>query len=386
MEPIVSLALSIQWAGVVTVAGMLLFLTQSVHRRFLSHWAGAWCCLALSLTTLSLAFRSASLQLPLLTVYFFAEYAFGALLVSGCRAYAGRPLLPSSLQTVLLGAVLVALVLAYSSEDFNVQFVPHAAILTAFFLTAFVALRAIPREGRPGLTVMLVALLLLAADFAHYVPVFALAVIRGPAGRFSYLRYTSLIDLGLETMLGFGTVMVTMESLLREVTGANRELESALGRLEVLARTDALTDALNRHAFHTFATKEGQAAFSGCAAIVDVDRLKFINDTFGHLAGDAAIRRVARAIRKVIRADDLLFRWGGDEFLVLLQDVGESEAQGRLEAVNRALGEARPEDTANAIPLSVSFGIAGCGAGKTLAAAIEEADRHMYLGKRGSNP
>ena len=133
-------------------------------------------------------------------------------------------------------------------------------------------------------------------------------------------------------------------------------------------------------------TAEGHAAFSGCAAIIDVDRLKFINDTLGHPAGDAAIRRVAGAIRKVVRADDLLFRWGGDEFLILLQDVGESEAQGRLEAVNRALGEARPEDNAHTIPLSVSFGIAGFDAGKALAAAIEDADRRMYLSRSRHEP
>ena len=60
---------------------------------------------------------------------------------------------------------------------------------------------------------------------------------------------------------------------------------------------------------------------AGTAVIADIDNLKSINDQFGHAAGDAAIRAVATAIRSLIRADDLLFRWGGDEFLLVLEHL-----------------------------------------------------------------
>jgi diguanylate cyclase len=79
-----------------------------------------------------------------------------------------------------------------------------------------------------------------------------------------------------------------------------------------MARVDPLTASLNRHAFCSMA--EGYRATgeaSGCVAVVDMDALKPINDSLGHTSGDAAIRAVARAIRQVVRADDLVFRWGG---------------------------------------------------------------------------
>jgi diguanylate cyclase (GGDEF)-like protein len=178
-------------------------------------------------------------------------------------------------------------------------------------------------------------------------------------------------DLILEIVLGFGVVMLTMESLRRDSERANRELQQALGRLEVLASTDPLTSALNRHAFQSLVAvgEGGDAAGSelaGCVAVADVNRLKQINDRAGHLSGDLAIRRVATAIRSVIRADDLLFRWGGDEFLVILRQVDEGEARRRFARVNELLaGAAAEAGQEGELPLSVSFGIAPFGRAAT---------------------
>ena len=95
-------------------------------------------------------------------------------------------------------------------------------------------------------------MLLLAISFLHYVPVFAarkgLWGITVPA---SYLHYTSVFDLLFEILLGFGTVMVLMESVRREVEMANRKLLEARDQLELLVQMDPLTEALNRHAFHS---------------------------------------------------------------------------------------------------------------------------------------
>src|SRR4029077_5630712 len=104
----------------------------------------------------------------------------------------------------------------------------------------------------PGLRAMSAALILLAIDFLQYVPVFGarkgLWGITVPA---SYLQYTSIFDLILEILLGFGVMMVLLEGVRREVEAVNDRLVQAHGKLELMAQMDPLTEALNRHAFHS---------------------------------------------------------------------------------------------------------------------------------------
>jgi diguanylate cyclase (GGDEF)-like protein len=404
--------LVIQWVGILVIGGLLLFLTQSIRRRFLDDWTAAWWCLMAALGALYLDFRQPPPHHLFRALYFLGEYGFGFLLVAGSRRFAAGADGPGgaagaaaaggvrrgrvSRRWLLPAAAAVALGLTWVSDDFNVGFAIHAAIVAALLLTAFVALlRARGRQGGPGLMVMSGALGLLALDFCHYVPVFAVAAVRGYERRFSYLNYTSIVDLILDVVLGFGMVMLTMESLRKESETANRELQQALRRLEELARTDPLTSALNRHAYQSLVAGRGAAApgLAGCVAVADVNRLKEINDRDGHVWGDVAIRRVATAIRSVIRGDDLLFRWGGDEFLVILEGIDEEEANRRFARVNELLAApareagnggvpARAEPPRAEPPLSVSFGIAPFGRAAALEAAIERADGLMYERKR----
>src|SRR6185295_3643483 len=144
----------------------------------------------------------------------------------------------------------------------------------------------------------------------------------------------------LEILLGFGTMMVLLEGVRTEVEAANLQLTTAHDKLELMARMDPLTEALNRHAFHSLLSRDSGATESevdGCVAVIDIDDLKPINDTMGHSVGDKTIRAVARAVRSLIRADDMLFRWGGDEFLVLMFKLHEDEAGRRMQSVNDIL-------------------------------------------------
>jgi diguanylate cyclase (GGDEF)-like protein len=390
-----TISLVIQWVGSLVLGGLLLFLTRSIRRRPLDDWAAAWCCLAVALGSLYVAFLSLPAHPVFLAGYFLGEYGFGWLLVAGCRSFAagldaaGRPPrrltgLRQALWLLPLG-LAVAAALAWFTDEFNFQYAVHAAILAGFTIAALRALLPARRtQPGPGLTTMIAALLLLSVDFCHYVPVFALAAIRGRARRWAYLNYTSSIDMILEIVLGFGMVMLTMESLRREAEAANEELQQALHRLELLASTDPLTSALNRHAYHNLlaAHRAAPRRRSGCVAIVDVNRLKQINDSEGHHSGDTAIREVAAAIRSVIRAGDHLFRWGGDEFLAILENVSEQEARRRFATVDAILA-GRP--AGNGLPLSIAFGIAPFGpAVALLEQAIETADARMYRSKRGA--
>ena len=230
------------------------------------------------------------------------------------------------------------------------------------------------------------ALLLLSIDFLHYLPMFGarkgLWGITIPTG---YLKFTSIFDLILEILLGFGTIMVLMESVRHEVERANGQLLRVRDRLELLAQMDPLTEALNRHAFHSLISENESGRVkntSGSIAVIDIDNLKPINDTLGHPSGDKAIRAVATAIRSVIRADDMLFRWGGDEFLVLMFQLHVTDAGKRMQKLNSIL--AQNSSHWNSIPMrvTVSHGVAGFDSLSVLAQAIEHADKEMYRRKQ----
>src|SRR5207302_7229009 len=129
----------------------------------------------------------------------------------------------------------------------------------------------------------------------------------------AYLQYTSIFDLILEILLGFGTMMVLLEGVHHEFETANRKLKQTHDKLELMASMDPLTEALNRHAFHSLLSRDHgrtESEVDGCVAVIDIDNLKPINHTRGHSGGDKASRAVARALRALVRADDMPFRWG----------------------------------------------------------------------------
>ena len=156
-------------------------------------------------------------------------------------------------------------------------------------------------------------------------------------------------------------------------------------RLEAMVQLDHLTSALNRHGFYSIMQdpRTGERpVLRGCAAVADVDNLKAMNDRYGHAAGDAAIRAVASAIRSCIRADDLLFRWGGDEFLILLIGVTEAEARARLNGLNQQLRRTQIPGVPKLVDVSVTVGFAAFDSASSLDEVIALADTAMYGGKR----
>jgi diguanylate cyclase (GGDEF)-like protein len=379
--------LAIQCAGILLVAILSFLLTRSVRRRFFNYWAVAWGCLTFSLAALLVTLWLGIAPKLCYSLYFFGEYAFGYLLIAGCRDFARGLPPPRRYRWLLLAAGLVALTLPHAAQDFTTILVPHTAILAGFWTAAYFVLRPAFRKKQrgPGLWVASVALVLLALDFAQYVPGCAYVAVHGRSLGFAYLKYSSLYDLILETLLAFGLVMVVMESVHHELEVSNRELAAATGRLRILAEQDPLTGSLNRHAFCSLTEDSPNSPLhtaTGSVVVVDVDNFKAINDTLGHKVGDLAIRTVARTIRSVIRADDLLFRWGGDEFLLLLAGLRPAEALARLEKVNATLARTCLEGPGEPPELGISFGVAPFAGTAALDQAIEEADRVMYQRKQ----
>lgn len=322
------------------------------------------------------------------SLYYLGEYAFGLLVIAGCRNCAnGAVVTRRDVARLAPPAVALSLLLPWVHPEFSTRFIPQAAVLALAFAVAFRHLQRgrHPATEGPGLRLMSVALVALTLNFLHYVPVFGYHALTGFPLSAMYGAYTSVLDLVLETMLGFGMVVLVMEDARRAVESAVRELQAARDRLEGMARVDPLTESLNRHAFYTLVEKNRATpapALEGCVTVVDIDKLKPINDSFGHAAGDAAIRAVSRAIRQMVRADDLVFRWGGDEFLVVLFGVSEEEARRRLGAVDTNLGHVQVPGAPQPLRITVSMGTAAFSQVTPLERAIEEADDAMYLRKQ----
>lgn len=381
-----NVGLAIQCGGILLITLLSLFIRSSIKSQALKYWTASWSSLSVALLTLFIGFHVEPSQKVFYSIYFFGEYLFGLLFIAGCQTQVNpQRTAPTSLRPQFVApAIVVALALPHASRDFNDLFMIHSVIVASLFMVAYVTLyRGYKGEQRSaGVRVMLTALLLLTIGFLHYVPVFGarkgLWGITVPPG---YLQYTSVFDLLFEILLGFGSVMVLMDSVRNEVQLANRKLLEARDQLELLVQMDPLTEALNRHAFHSLLRrpeKGEQAKTSGSVAVIDIDNLKPINDTFGHTVGDKAIRAVARAMRSLVRADDMLFRWGGDEFLVLMFNLPELDAARRLEKLNEILGENCRRWTSVPITVTVSYGVAGFGSLTELGDAIEAADKAMY--------
>ena len=377
------IGLVIQFTGIFLITVLSLFLRRSLKSVVAGYWLAAWSSLSAALFCLSLAFSYPSVAQVFFVGYFLGEYVFGLMLIAGCRRLSGAETRGVKSGLIIIPFAAAAFWLAYASaRDFNLAFNAHALILGAIFAAAFFTLRH-SQIKTFGWRVMRVALFLLALDFFHYFVIFSLvnsgASIPLPEG---YLAFNPVIDLVLEILLGFGMVIVLLEKVLGEARLANEKLREAHEKLEQLAQTDPLTTAFNRHAFHGYLKKRDDKEISGCVGFFDIDNLKPINDLYGHAAGDLAIRAVVGAIRAVVRAEDLIFRWGGDEFFVIMVGMNAELARERMSRLENLLTGIQIEEAPGSLSVGVSYGFQDFAVISELEQAVKAADGEMYRRKQ----
>jgi diguanylate cyclase (GGDEF)-like protein/PAS domain S-box-containing protein len=168
-----------------------------------------------------------------------------------------------------------------------------------------------------------------------------------------------------------------------ELQDLNTKLREYAEESRALAETDALTGAANRYRLELVLNQEFERArrFRQPLSVIamDIDDFKGINDQYGHSEGDIALIRVAQAIKSCLREVDLLARWGGDEFMLVLPNTngeGARAVAGRVQKLIAALppvGERR---------IALSFGVAQAERNETQEAFIVRADRALYRSKR----
>jgi diguanylate cyclase (GGDEF)-like protein len=163
------------------------------------------------------------------------------------------------------------------------------------------------------------------------------------------------------------------------------ELQHALARIHKLATRDDLTGLVNRRHMEELAEMEQRRAMrSGglpCLCLVDIDHFKRVNDHHGHAAGDEVLRLFARHAAASIRDTDVLARWGGEEFLVMLPDTRPDEARMGFERLRRLLS--RDEAWGEQVHMRVSFsaGLTTWRNGEALRDALARADHALYEAK-----
>ncbi len=202
------------------------------------------------------------------------------------------------------------------------------------------------------------------------------------------------LDVRKETLnIAMATVMLPVLSIVaREVRGIRvrqlqqkADLAATLQQLHKLSTRDTLTDLYNRrHMMHMLEREMKRQKRKGgmfSVAILDIDHFKRINDTYGHAVGDAVLRDFSRRIRRVIRESDVVARWGGEEFLVLMPHTGRAHA---LAALSRMRDKVAKHDWNKIAPgLSVCFsaGITQHAIDDNLGRTLERADHALYQAK-----
>ncbi len=202
----------------------------------------------------------------------------------------------------------------------------------------------------------------------------AAAWLARPGGEIADRTFIVVLSIGTPTgMIGSGilTLLIVAADLARGLRNQ--------------ARTDALTGLLNRRGLDDEAklALRGAEATRSSAVVVaaDLDHFKSINDRFGHAAGDQVLKRFAKLLRSMVRAEDVVGRTGGEEFVIVLLNTAPDDALRRIESIRASVPDAL--DTVPGVErVTASFGIATVQPGQAFDGALARADAALYESKR----
>lgn len=375
------------------LVGLFILLGRHADGRSWFHaWTWAWGFLALALVAIAWSYFGPvppawqpTANHVLQFIYLVGKLAFATHLVAGYLVYAGlarrmirfRWLLPACIAWAALAYMLAPGV----TPTVIWQGVPNMLL----FLAAAIVIAHLPERRRTlgsklssaTFGVMGVLWLIYIIGFA---PQLRPALPQVSELLIAVARYNPFFDLATHIMLAFGMVLLLLEDAKREVDAAHIKLDRAHRRLRDQSLRDALTGCLNRRAFAEGVGLE-LIELGGAVVVADLDNLKAINDRHGHQAGDTLLQYFAANLRMALRAGDNLYRWGGDEFLLLLP---EGDAESVLPRLNEHLRAVPPCDISDTIKVSleVSIGAADFRDGGDFRQAIDAADRAMYRAKR----
>ena len=285
-------------------------------------------------------------------------------------------------------------------SGFNLRFAEPALTLPQILsaITWIVGAYAITGPAH-GSTLMLLALVLMFGTFnldargARIASAYSVALLGGTIlyklydepHHYAIQLEVAHFVIAATTMPMVSTLAAQLARMRARLRAQKDELALALERIQLLATRDDLTGLFNRrHMLEVLEQERRRAARSGggfCVAILDLDHFKAVNDTHGHAVGDEVLRQFAQQAQAVLREADVLARWGGEEFLLLLTDGDAQRATGAIERLREHLLDLPGACSVPELRIRFSAGLTAYRLGEALDTAIERADRALYRAK-----
>jgi len=375
--------LAVQTVGTALLAAILLYLSRGKGNRVLQAAGIAWLFLLASL--LSRALNPFEFQRALFQ--YWTLLSIVALCIATIRM--DRDIsLAKPLAVAAVAGVPLSLLLDRVLVNDNTFLAVHMGLLGVGWLLAAVFIFQSPRAGLGRQCAGAMALVTAAAELV-YVVLFAQASARG--ARLSHAAsapetYIGFLDVLLEMLFGIGLIIWAMEDTERRLATLHARTADDSRRSQRRAWLDPLTETHNRFFLDEVRPELEADEAGGSIVLIDIDGLKRINDEEGHEEGDKAIWTVATGIKKLVRGNDHVIRWGGDEFLVILPAMDEELARRRFYMLPAKIDEVKQSAKPGGKPytkfLAASVGIHTYSRRITLDVAIAQADRVMYERKR----
>lgn len=194
----------------------------------------------------------------------------------------------------------------------------------------------------------------------------------------------------INVLLAFTTFAIVAMYYQNSVIEAEKGLTDANKRLQTLVRTDPLTDLQNRRTIVEKIGEEQENSISHgkvfSIIMSDIDHFKQFNDQYGHQFGDLVLVSISKMLKSATRARDVVARWGGEEFLILLPDTCGEEAREVADRMCSIISQTPVYLDGREIHLSMTFGVAECTIDAGINECIELADKALYEGKeKGRN-
>ena len=272
----------------------------------------------------------------------------------------------------------------YAGASLLVALLPCGLLLLVAMLRAFRAGRGGDPDSRLVARGILVLILCLLADIAMLVgwlpqvPALALA-------GFIVLFLASARSLSNRFDRDYRELGALRQELEERIEERTLELQAANARLAEASRTDSLTGLLNRRGFLEKGAAEIERSRRSrkpfCVVMADADHFKRINDLHGHAAGDRALQLLGDLLRSSLRAQDLVARWGGEEFVLLLPETDTHGATLVAESIRRRVVERPLASGELVLPVTLSFGLAEHRPESNLEGTLAHADAALYRAK-----
>jgi len=365
--------------GAAIVCGLLVL--QYAHRRrpFILLWAAGWLLIAPAMLLIARGYGSLWVAHEAIGVSQLLGICTAGLFLWSADVYRQTQLVRRR-HAKWVGALAAYFMLSPLVFGGNAVALPGYLLAAALFAAAGAMYAAVLLERRM-IGAGLVACVLFGLAVSNVTIAFLSSGL-APTQQFSFAIL--IVNAVLYTFGALGVHLLIFEDMTYELRATNRRLESAREELMQAAITDPLTGCHNRRFLDQVMDRELQrhARFGLPLSLlfIDINRFKQVNDTLGHDAGDDVLRYVARFLKRRIREADYVFRWGGDEFLVLI--TCRADEARRKAAGLKASFDAEPE-TADLPPgIGLSVGWIEVPAGTTdLTPLVREADARMYHDK-----